>query len=52
MNNKFTLSQRGREVQEILDRDIFLSQEEYDNLVANNNLDETKVYFVYEEELE
>lgn len=48
-NIKYTLKQKGKEVQEILDRNVFLTQEEYDYLVNNNEVDETKVYFIYEE---
>ena len=48
---KYTLQQSGKEVQEILDRDEVLTEEEYDNLVSLGQIDEKKIYFIYEEDL-
>lgn len=49
-NLKYTLTQKGIEVQEILNRDVFLSEEEYELLKLEGKLDDKKVYFIYEEE--
>lgn len=48
--NKFLIKQRGLELQEILDRDVILTEDEYNALKESGNLDDTKLYFVIEEE--
>lgn len=49
-NGKFLIKQRGLELQEILDRDIILTEAEYNSLSESGMLDDTKLYFVIEEE--
>ena len=34
---------------DMFDRDVFLTQEEYDALVAGGLIDEDKIYHIYEE---
>lgn len=48
--SKFLIKQRGLELQEILDRDVILTEDEYNALKESGNLDDTKLYFVIEEE--
>lgn len=48
--SKFLIKQKGLELQEILDRDVILTEDEYNALKESGNLDDTKLYFVIEEE--
>ena len=52
INNK-TGEITGNVLQDVLlgmfDRDVFLSEDEYDALVAHGDIDEDKIYHVYEE---
>ena len=48
--SKFVIKQRGLELQKILDRDVILTEDEYNALKESGNLDDTKLYFVIEEE--
>lgn len=52
INNK-TGEITGKVLQDVLlgmfDRDVFLSEDEYDALVAHGDIDEDKIYHVYEE---
>lgn len=47
---KYVIEQKGIELQEILNRNVYLSEEEYEELKNNNLLDDKKVYFVFEED--
>jgi hypothetical protein len=47
---KFLIKQKGPELQKILDRDVFLTDEEFDTLKKEGSLDSDKLYFVIEEE--
>lgn len=49
MSKKFLINQTGRELQEILDRDVFLTEEEFETLKESGQLDDNKLYFVIEE---
>lgn len=46
---RFLLRQKGLELQAILDREVFLSQEEFDILEENDAFEVGKLYFVLEE---
>jgi hypothetical protein len=48
--SKFLIKQKGLELQEILDRDVILTEKEYNALKESGNLDNKKLYFVIEEE--
>ena len=48
--SKFLIKQKGLELQEILDRDVILTEDEYNALKESGNLDNKKLYFVIEEE--
>lgn len=48
--SKFLIKQKGLELQEILDRDVILTEDEYNALKESGNLDDTKLYFVIEKE--
>lgn len=47
---KFLIKQRGLELQEILDRDVILTDVEYEALKESGKLEDNKLYFVIEEE--
>lgn len=48
--SKFLIKQKGLELQEILDRDVILTEDEYNALKESGNIDDTKLYFVIEKE--
>lgn len=46
---KFLLDQTGPLLQEILNRDVIITEEEYEALKVSGEIDEKKFYFVLEE---
>lgn len=46
--SKFLLKQKGIELQAILDREVFITSEEFEKLEETNSFEDGKVYFVIE----